>query len=112
MIDREIYGITSEKPDSSLSGAPIGSTLQPPESSKVMNTKVLLVALILAFPAIAQPVGASAAPVVAQGEHDHNGFHMHGGGGHGRGGNNAYGKAKIEERDRLLGKLKSICKGC
>ena len=31
--------------------------------------------------------------------------------GHGRG-NNAYNKAKVEERDRLLSKLKDICRGC
>jgi hypothetical protein len=27
-------------------------------------------------------------------------------------GNSAYAKAKVEERDRLLNKLKSICRGC
>jgi hypothetical protein len=31
--------------------------------------------------------------------------------GHGRG-NSAYNKAKVEERDRLLSKLKDICRGC
>jgi hypothetical protein len=31
--------------------------------------------------------------------------------GHQRG-NNAYANAKVEERDRLLSKLKSICRGC
>ena len=29
-----------------------------------------------------------------------------------RHGNNAYGKARIEEKDRLISKLKSICRGC
>ena len=31
--------------------------------------------------------------------------------GHQRG-NSAYAKAKVEERDRLLSKLKDICRGC
>jgi hypothetical protein len=62
-------------------------------------------------------------PALARGVHNHGGTRMpHGGGdlaggseasgeGH-RHGNNAYGKAKVEEKDRLLGKLKSICRGC
>ncbi len=59
-------------------------------------------------------------PASARGIHDYGGTH-HGGntvigseaGFEGRHqGNTAYAKAKIEERDRLLGKLKSICRGC
>jgi hypothetical protein len=98
-----------------LFGAPVSSALQPSEPHKLVNTKALSASLVillaLASPAAAQPVGAPAAPAIAQGEHDHGGFQMHGGG-HGRGGNSAYAKAKVEERDRLLSKLKSICKGC
>lgn len=52
-------------------------------------------------------------PVLAQRGHDHSGD-VHAGGGNGRHGNSAYGKAKVEERDRLLSKLKNtnICRGC
>jgi hypothetical protein len=61
-------------------------------------------------------------PALARGVHNHGGTHMpHGGdlaggseaGGEAhRHGNNAYGKAKVEEKDRLISKLKSICRGC
>ncbi|MFC0242538.1 hypothetical protein [Rhodopseudomonas telluris] len=47
------------------------------------------------------------------------GFHMHGGMGMhlgrfaaGRHGNDSYIKAASDERDKLLSKLKSICRGC
>ncbi|WP_420135764.1 hypothetical protein [Rhodopseudomonas sp.] len=47
------------------------------------------------------------------------GFHMHGGMGlhhgrfaTGRHGNDSYVKAASDERDKLLSKLKSICRGC
>jgi len=76
--------------------------------------KALMLAVILAGPVAAQPVDAPAAPSVAQDEHGHGGLHMHGGGGRGGGRNSAYAKAKVEERDRLLSKLKNanICRGC
>jgi hypothetical protein len=50
-------------------------------------------------------------PVIARGHH-HDGVEASGGGD--RRGNNAYGKAKVEERDKLIGKLKNmnICRGC
>jgi hypothetical protein len=53
-------------------------------------------------------------PVLAHGGRDHSGSDVHAGGGNGRHGNSAYGKAKVEERDRLLSKLKktNICRGC
>jgi len=75
--------------------------------------KALMLALILAGPVAAQPVDAPAAPSIAQGELGHGGLHMHRGG-RGGGRNSAYGKAKVEERDRLLNKLKNanICRGC
>jgi hypothetical protein len=71
--------------------------------------KALLLAVILAGPAAAQPVDAPAAPPIAQDEHGHGGAHRRGGGRNG-----AYGKVRIEERDRLLSKLKNtnICRGC
>jgi hypothetical protein len=73
----------------------------------------LMLAIILAGPVAAQPVDAPAAPSIAQGELGHDGVHMHRGG-HGGGRNSAYGKARIEERDRLLSKLRNtnICRGC
>lgn len=69
---------------------------------KAVAMKAIVFALMLMSPVAAQTVGGAPAP------------HMHGGRGHGRGGNNAYGKARIEERDRLLDKLQSmkICRGC
>jgi hypothetical protein len=72
--------------------------------------KVLLFAVILAGPVVAQPVEAPGAPSIAQGELGHGGLHMHRGGGR----NSSYGKARIEERDKLLTKLKNanICRGC
>jgi hypothetical protein len=72
--------------------------------------KALMLAIILAGPVAAQPVDAPAAPPAAQGELGHSGLHMHRGGGR----NSAYGKARIEERDKLLTKLKNtnICRGC
>lgn len=62
-------------------------------------------------------------PALARGVHNHGVTHMpHGGddmaggseaGGEARRhGNHAYGKARIEEKDRLISKLKSICRGC
>jgi hypothetical protein len=53
----------------------------------------------------------TAQPVLARGHH-HDGGAVSGGGD--RHGNNAYGKAKVEERDRLIDKLKNmnICRGC
>jgi hypothetical protein len=76
--------------------------------------KALMLAVILAGPVAAQPVDAPAAPSIAQGELGHGGLHMHRGGGRGGGRNSAYGKARIEERDKLLTKLKNanICRGC
>jgi len=76
--------------------------------------KALMLAVILAGPVAAQPVDAPAAPSIAQGELGHGGLHMHGGGGRSGGRNSAYGKAKVEERDQLLSKLKNtnICRGC
>jgi hypothetical protein len=75
-----------------------------------MKALMLLLAVILAGPVAAQPVDAPAAPSIAQGELGHGDSHMHRGGGR----NSAYGKAKVEERDRLLSKLKNanICRGC
>jgi hypothetical protein len=72
--------------------------------------KALMLAAILAGPVAAQPVDAPAAPSIAQAELGHSGLHMHRGGGR----NSAYGKARIEERDKLLTKLKNanICRGC
>ena len=65
----------------------------------------MLVALVL-FPLAAQARGGM-------------GFHMHGGPGMhhgrfvgGRHGNDSYIKAASDERDKLLSKLKSICRGC
>jgi hypothetical protein len=77
---------------------------------KAVVMKALLLAVILAGPVAAQPVDASAAPSIAQDEHGHGGLRMHRGGGR----NSAYGKAKVEERDRLLSKLRNtnICRGC
>jgi hypothetical protein len=71
--------------------------------------KALMLAVILTGPVAAQLVDEPAAPP-AQGELGLGGSHMHLGGGR----NSAYGKARIEERDRLLGKLKNanICRGC
>jgi hypothetical protein len=72
--------------------------------------KALMLTAVLAGPVAAQPVHAPAAPSITQGELEHGGSHMHRGGGR----NSAYGKARIEERDRLLSKLKNanICRGC
>jgi hypothetical protein len=73
---------------------------------------VLLLATIPAGPVAAQTVDVPAAPPIAQREHGRGGLHMHGGGGRGGGRNSVYANARIEEKDRLLGKLKSICRGC
>lgn len=59
---------------------------------------------------------ANAEPALARGMHDHGERNTvssseAGLGGHQRG-NSAYANAKVEERDRLLGRLKSICRGC
>jgi hypothetical protein len=77
----------------------------------VLRSKAILLALVLVSPVAGQTIGATGAPTVAPSEHDQHSFHGHGGG-RGRGG--AYGKTKIEERDRLLGKLRNtnICRGC
>jgi hypothetical protein len=55
----------------------------------------------------------TAQPVLAHGDHHHH----HGAEADGSGdrrGNKAYGNAKIDERDKLIGKLKNmnICRGC
>lgn len=61
-------------------------------------------------------LAAIGTPSLARGWHahrgEHNGAEVHESGGRGR--NSAYGKAKVEERDRLLSKLKgmNICRGC
>jgi hypothetical protein len=75
--------------------------------------KALMLAVILAGPVAAQPVDAPPAPPAAQAEPGLGGLHMHRGG-RGGGRNSAYGKARIEERDKLLTKLKNanICRGC
>jgi hypothetical protein len=55
----------------------------------------------------------TAQPVLARGSHNHHpGAEADGSGD--RRGNNAYGKAKVEERGKLIGKLKNmnICRGC
>jgi hypothetical protein len=54
----------------------------------------------------------TAQPVLARGAHHHNHGAVAEGAGDRHG--NAYGKAKIEERDKLIGKLKNlnICRGC
>jgi hypothetical protein len=72
--------------------------------------KVLLLAAVLAGPVAAQSVDSPVAPSIAQDDHGHGGLHRHGRGGR----NSAYGKARIEERDRLLSKLRNtnICRGC
>jgi hypothetical protein len=65
-------------------------------------------------------MACAAEPASARGIHDYGGTHHEGNAVIGseagfesrRHGNTAYAKAKIEERDRLLGKLKSICRGC
>jgi hypothetical protein len=54
----------------------------------------------------------TAQPVVARDDHHHRqGAEADVGD---RRGNNAYGKAKVDERDKLIGKLKNmnICRGC
>jgi hypothetical protein len=72
--------------------------------------KALMLAVILAGPVAAQPVDAPAAAPSAQGEQGQGGLPMHRGGGR----KSANGKARIEERDKLLTKLKNtnICRGC
>jgi hypothetical protein len=51
---------------------------------------------------------STAQPVLARGSH----WSEVGAAGDRRHGNSSYGKAKVEERDRLLSKLKDICRGC
>jgi hypothetical protein len=65
-----------------------------------MRVTVILILMIL-----------TAQPVLARGHHQHHGGEADGSGDSRRG---AYGKAKVEERDKLIVKLKnmSICRGC
>jgi hypothetical protein len=65
--------------------------------------RIIVAILLIIF--AAQPVPAHGA------HHHHQGAEADGGD---RRGNNAYGKAKVEERDKLIGKLKNmnICRGC
>jgi hypothetical protein len=76
----------------------------------VLRYNAILLALVLTSPVAGQTIGAPAAQAIAPVEQDQHSFHGHGGG-RGRG---AYGKAKVEERDRLLSKLRNtnICRGC